>query len=194
MAHRPFLDRAPIDRAPIDRARRRLARFRLARTAVRFARAERGATAVEFAFVSIPFLLLILAMIELGLVFLVSLTLENAIIDGGRTIRTGEVQGAKTTAADFKIAVCKKMNWLGDRCAGALTLDVRTYADFASINKATAPDPPAWDPGKAGSIVLVRAYYTWPLVTPLLNTGLQSADGKRIIYAATAFMNEPYEQ
>ncbi|MDR6624028.1 pilus assembly protein [Caulobacter segnis] len=193
MAHRPLLDRAPI-----DRARRRLARLGLTRTAVRFARAERGATAVEFALVSIPFLLLVMAIIELGLVFLVSLTLESAIIDAGRTIRTGEVQGAKTTAADFETAVCGKMNWLGDRCAGALTLDVRTYADFASIGgsaaNATAPDPPAWDPGQAGSIVLVRAYYTWPLVTPLLNTGLQSADGKRIIYAAAAFMNEPYEQ
>lgn len=186
MAHRSLL----------DRARRRLAKVRLARTAARFARAERGATAVEFALVSIPFLLLVLALIELGLVFLVSLTLETAIIDVGRTIRTGEVQGAKTTAADFKTAVCNKMNWLGERCAGALTLDVRTYSDFGSIGtaNATAPNPPAWDPGKAGSIVLVRAYYAWPLVTPLLNTGLQSANGKRVIYAATAFMNEPYEQ
>jgi Flp pilus assembly protein TadG len=183
MAHRSILDRA---------------RLRLARAAVRFARAERGATAVEFALVSIPFLLLVMAMIELGLVFLVSLSLENAIIDVGRTIRTGEAQGAKLTAAGFKTAVCNKMSWLGDRCAGALSLDVRTYADFTSVGasaaSATAPNPTAWDPGQAGSIVLVRGYYTWPLVTPLMNTGLQSADGKRTIYAATAFMNEPYEQ
>lgn len=188
MAHRPIL----------DRARRRLTRLRLARAALRFARAERGATAVEFALVSIPFLLLVMAMIELGLVFLVSLTLENAIIDVGRTIRTGQVQGAKTTAADFKTAVCNRMSWLGDRCAAGLSLDVRTYADFTSIGasgaSAAPPNPTAWDPGKAGSIVLVRGYYEWPLVTPLMNTGLQSANGKRIIYAATAFMNEPYEQ
>lgn len=38
------------------------------------------------------------------------------------------------------------------------------------------------------------AYYAWPLVTPLMRTGLQSAGGKRIIYAAAAFANEPYEQ
>lgn len=193
MAHRPLLDRALAGRVG-----RRLASLRPVRLATRFARAERGATAVEFALVSIPFLLLVMAMIELGLVFLVSLTLENAIIDAGRTIRTGEAQGAKITAADFKTAVCAKMNWLGDRCAGALSLDVRTYADFASVSASnasgTVPDPVSWDPGKAGSIVLVRGYYTWPLVTPLMNTGLQSANGKRIIYAATAFMNEPYEQ
>lgn len=185
-------------RSVLMRTRRKLARLRLARTAVRFARAERGATAVEFALVSIPFLMLVMAMIELGLVFLVSLTLENAIIDVGRTIRTGEVQGAKTTASDFKTAVCGRMDWLGDRCAGALSLDVRTYADFAGVGASAAdgapPETLAWDPGKAGSVVLIRAYYTWPLVTPLMDTGVRSVDGKRIIYAATAFMNEPYEQ
>ncbi|ADG11879.1 pilus assembly protein [Caulobacter segnis] len=183
MAHRFILDRA---------------RLRLARAAARFARAERGATAVEFALVSIPFLLLVMAMIELGLVFLVSLSLENAIIDAGRTIRTGEAQGAKVTATAFKTSVCNRMSWLGDRCADALSLDVRTFTDFAGVSasaaNATAPNPTAWDPGQPGSIVLVRGYYTWPLVTPLMNTGLQSADGKRTIYAATAFMNEPYEQ
>jgi len=163
----------------------------------RFARAERGATAVEFALVSIPFLMLVLAMIELGLVFLVSLTLENAIIDVGRTIRTGEIQNANGTPGGFKTAVCERMNWLGDRCGDALSIDVRTFSDFSSITAATAdgtvPSPTAWNPGAAGSIVLIRAYYAWPLVTPLMNTGVQSADGKRIIYAATAFMNEPFE-
>lgn len=188
MAHRPLL----------DRARRRLARLGLARAAARFAGAERGATAVEFALVSIPFLMLVLAMIELGLVFLVSLTLENAIIDVGRTIRTGQVQNAAGTASSFKTAVCQKMDWLGDRCVDALSIDVRTFNDFSSIGASTAnvpmPNPTVWNPGSAGSIVLVRAYYAWPLVTPLMTTGVQTAGGKRIVYAATAFMNEPYEK
>ncbi|PTT72487.1 pilus assembly protein TadE, partial [Pseudomonas sp. HMWF010] len=35
-------------------------------------------------------------------------------------------------------------------------------------------------------------YYNWPLLTPLLQTGLQSAGGKRLITAASAFSNEPY--
>lgn len=180
------------------RARRRLAQLRLGRAAARFSRAEDGATAVEFALVAIPFLMLIFAMIELGLVFLVSLTLENAVIDVGRTIRTGELQTSGGTADSFKTAVCDKMSWLGSGCAGALSIDVRTFADFASSNTSatnpTMPDTMAWNPGAAGSIVLIRAYYAWPLVTPLMRTGLQSANGKRIIYAAAAFANEPYEQ
>lgn len=182
MARRPSLDRV---------------RLRLASLAWRFARAERGATAVEFAFVAIPFLMLVFAMIELGLVFLVSLTLENAVMDVGRTIRTGELQNSGGTAASFKTAVCNKMSWVGASCAGALSIDVRTFADFSSTNTSAAstmPETMNWNPGGAGSIVLIRAYYAWPLVTPLMQTGLQSANGKRIIYAATAFTNEPYDR
>ncbi|HJV43637.1 TadE/TadG family type IV pilus assembly protein [Caulobacter sp.] len=177
--------------SPLDRAR-----LRLASLAGRFARAERGATAVEFAFVAIPFLMLVFAMIELGLVFLVSLTLENAVMDVGRTIRTGELQNSGGTAATFKTAVCNKMSWVGASCAGALSIDVRTFADFTSSNSsaATMPDTMNFNPGGAGSIVLIRAYYAWPLITPLMQTGLQSANGKRIIYAATAFTNEPYDR
>ncbi|WP_297512860.1 TadE/TadG family type IV pilus assembly protein [uncultured Caulobacter sp.] len=175
------------------------ARRRLARLAGRFARAERGATAVEFALVAIPFLMLVFAIIELGLVFLVSLTLENAVIDAGRTIRTGEIQNSGGTASSFKTAVCNRMSWIGaSTCGSALQIDVRTFADYAtsatSASAGTVPTTMNWNPGTAGSIVLVRAYYTWPLITPLLQTGLQSSNGKRIIYAATAFTNEPYDQ
>jgi Flp pilus assembly protein TadG len=178
----------------LDRARRRLARL-----AGRFARGERGATAVEFAIVAMPFMLLIFGLIELGLVFLVSLTLENAVIDVGRTIRTGQVQTTGGSATSFKTAVCDKMSWLGSTtCSSALQVDVRTFSDFATSNTSalnnTVPSSMTWNPGTAGSIVLIRAYYTWPLITPLLRTGLQSSDGKRIIYAATAFTNEPYEE
>ncbi len=42
--------------------------------------------------------------------------------------------------------------------------------------------------------MLVRAYYTWTLVLPVLNAGLQTAGvaGKRLISTATSFRNEPY--
>lgn len=176
----------------VDRARRRIVRS-AARRAAGFARADGGATAVEFALVSIPFMMLIFAIIELGLVFLVSLTLESAIVDAGRTIRTGEVQTTGGTAASFKATVCAKIGWLGGDCDSHLSLDVRTFPDFTTGATSTTPATMAWTPGGPGSTVLVRAYYTWPLVTPLLRTGLQDVSGKRVIYAATAFTNEPYE-
>lgn len=174
------------------------ARLRLARSAGRFARDDEGATAVEFALVAIPFMMLLFAIVELGLAFLVSITLESAVIDAGRTIRTGQVQTAGSDAAAFKTAVCNRMSWLGSKCSTALRLDVRTFSDYAtgtsSATNTAVPNTMSWNPGSSGSIVLIRAYYTWPLITPMLNTGLQSSNGKRIIYAATSFTNEPYDQ
>lgn len=173
------------------------ARRRLVRATGRFAQAEGGATAVEFALVALPFLTLIFGIIELGLVLMTSISLESAVIDVGRTIRTGQAQSAGTDAAAFKAAVCDKMAPIGSNCATSLQIDVQTFADYAATNTATdaaTPQTMAWKPGTAGSIVLIRAYYTWPLVTPLLQTGLQTSNGKRIIYAATAFNNEPYDQ
>ncbi|MDB5455769.1 MAG: pilus assembly protein TadE [Caulobacter sp.] len=162
---------------------------------IRFAADRRGATAVEFALVAAPFLLLLFALLELGMVSLVSITLENAVLDESRKIRTGQIQSTTVTASGFKDGVCGQMSWLTSRCDGALSIDVRSFTTFGPSQtafKAARPAVPCWDTGGPGSVVLVRAYYTWPLITPLMQTGLQSADGKRVITAATAFANEPY--
>src|SRR3569832_271015 len=87
----------------------------------RFARAERGATAVEFAFVARPFLGLRFAVFELGLVFLVGTTLENATEIAARQIRTGELQTSGGSASTFKAAVCAQMSWLGSDCNANLS-------------------------------------------------------------------------
>ncbi|MGR4862713.1 TadE/TadG family type IV pilus assembly protein [Caulobacter sp. LARHSG274] len=159
----------------------------------RFARAQDGVTAIEFGLVALPFLVLFFAIIELGLVSLVSITLENAIIDAGRTIRTGEVQTNQETAAAFKTKVCTNIGWIGAAtCGSALTLDVQRVPSFASGATLEKPATPCWDPGGPSSIVLVRAYYRWPLITPLLDTGLTSSDGVHEISAAALLANEPY--
>lgn len=157
--------------------------------------------AIEFAFVALPFLLLLFAIIELGLVSLVSVTLENAIVDAGRTIRTGEVQNDTATpspaekAAAFKAKVCSGIGWIGaTTCDAALTIDVQRLPSFVSGPTLPKPDvgKQCWDPGGPNSIVLVRAYYKWPLVTPLLDTGLKNSDGTHEISAAALLANEPY--
>ena len=47
----------------------------------RFRRAEKGATAVEFAMVAAPFFFLLFAMIEIAAVFFTSTVLENAVLE-----------------------------------------------------------------------------------------------------------------
>jgi Flp pilus assembly protein TadG len=166
----------------------------------RFARAERGATAVEFAFVALPFLALIFAVVELGLVFMVGTTLENATEAAARQIRTGELQTAGGSAATFKAAVCAQMSWLGSDCTANLSVDVRTYSTFSAVTSTSVLTNGAVDPAKQTfttggpeDIVLVRTFYQWTIFTPLLNAGLVNLSGnKRLITSTATFRNEPY--
>lgn len=173
---------------------------RLRNLARRFVRGDRGATAVEFALVSLPMMLLTFGVIELALVFLVSAQLDIAMQSSARQIRTGQFQTAGGGGANFKALVCSNMGWLQSQCAANLWLDVRTFASFSGL--ATAPPlTPAnltttnfcFSPGQPTDIVLVRAYYQWTLITPYLNNALANLGAtQRLITSTTAFRNEPY--
>ncbi|MFZ5668433.1 MAG: TadE/TadG family type IV pilus assembly protein [Pseudomonadota bacterium] len=174
--------------------------LRFRRFARRFAVSRHGATAVEFAFIAAPFLALMFGVLELGLVFMVSTTLDNAVDTAARKIRTGELQTAGGGASTFKTAVCDEMAWLGSTCEANLYVDVRTFPKFADVaitdpvtNGAFDSGKTQFTPGGSEDIVLVRVYYEWSLITPMLNQGLESlADGKRLIAATATFRNEPY--
>lgn len=178
-------------------------RHRLTRAAARFARAERGAAAVEFALISIPFMMLLFGIMELAMVLLVATTLETATEHVSRKIRTGEFQsGAATGKTDFKAKVCEAMTWLSASCASDVFVDVRTFSDFGAL-AGYKPQPGAtfsdattcFSPGKATDIVLVRVYYRWKLFTPGLDKAMENmggGSGKRLLSSATAFRNEPY--
>jgi len=167
----------------------------------RFARARRGSTAVEFALVSAPFLLLLFGIIELGCVFMVSATLDVATERAARLIRTGEFQSSgAVTKNDFKAQVCQRMSWLSSACAGNLAIDVRTFTAFNDVNGAPILDNDDFDAnntcfstGAPGDIVLVRTYYNWNLFTPLLDDSLDNTgDGQRRVMSVATFRNEPY--
>jgi Flp pilus assembly protein TadG len=181
---------------------------RLSLFAMRFARADRGVTAVEFALVSLPILMMVFGLLELALVFLVGTTLDSATQRAARQIRTGEFQtGGASTAANFKTLVCSRMAWLAPKCANDLWLDVRTFANygalanpppipptaFKSVNGNPPAPPVCFATGQPADIVLVRAYFRWDLFTPLLDKALDNTgSGQRLITSTTAFRNEPY--
>ena len=166
----------------------------------RFRRASDGAMAVEFAIVATPFLALMFGILDLGLVFLVSTTLQNAADEASRKIRTGELQTTGGTASTFKTAVCSEMSWLGSGCSSSVFVDVQTFSTFAGVSITDPTTNGAFDntktqfsTGGSESIVLVRVYYEWGLMAPLMNTGLKNlANGKRLISATATFRNEPY--
>ena len=177
------------------------ARQRLRRFIRRLVRSERGAAAVEMALVATPFLALLFGIVEIGMIFLISASLESGMDNAARTIRTGALQsGATPTSGAFKTSICSSFGWFQADCTAHLSVDVRTYATFAAVT-----NPPvvtngvfnsaalAFTPGTANSIVVVRAYYQWTLIAPLFNQALQQLNGGVAMLTSTAaFRNEPY--
>ncbi|MEM9599871.1 MAG: TadE family protein, partial [Pseudomonadota bacterium] len=113
---------------------------RAVRLRARYSDDTDGATAVEFAIVSVPFLAIIFGILELALVFFTGSVLTQSMNTTGRLVRVGAFQGCGT-AAEFKAMVCDRMSGLMN-CEGNLRIDLVTAASFQSITMA--------DPGDGG--------------------------------------------
>ncbi len=172
----------------------------------RFRRNQSGATVVEFALVALPFFALLFAIIETALLFFADQTFDSAVTTAARLIRTGQAQEAGMDAAAFKSAICnpdptKDLSGLGVLFdCSKLKVDVREYANFDAINLAPPLDADGnlkvtedYPTTHGGDIVVVRAYYEWPVFVPLLDSYLADMpDGTRLLMATAAFRNEPF--
>ncbi len=164
-----------------------------------FAADRSGASALEFALVAVPFLLLIFAVLEVGLVYFANFTLENAVSRGARLIRTGQAQAQQFSAEQFKTEVCKSLG--PPLSCSDLKLDVRNFTNFSSANLTDPLDGSGklksnfkYEPGQGGDIVVVRAFYEWTLAAKLPKEVSLSnmANGNRLLVATAAFRNEPF--
>ena len=168
-----------------------------------FLAARSGMAAVEFAIISIPFLTVLFSILELGTMFMGSTTIEAATVSAARQIRTGQVQqSANNNAAGFKTLVCGGMSWISvSDCNANLSVDVRTFSSFSAINvtppvKNGAIDQTqlTYDAGKPCDIVLVRVFYPWTLITPVLEPGLPNlGPNQRLLATSIAFRNENWQ-
>jgi len=173
----------------------------------RKARADaKGSAAIEFAFIAPVFFTLLLAIIEAGLVFFAQFTLQNAVSDAARQIRTGQMQGnSAASKSAFRTAICNGIAPLM-ACNGNLLVDVEAFNGYSGV---TYQDPLQGTNGKlnaglnnynvgtACSVVLVRAFYTWPIWAPgmawfLYNMTDASGNKAHLVSGAAAFRNEPY--
>ena len=178
-----------------------LPRFKVtARMAARFHGHKSGSAAVEFALVAPMFFALLFAIIETGLVFFASQSLETALQDSARTIMTGEAQITSLTKQSFKTnIVCANVNVLFD-CENGIYVDVQSYpSGFGSVRISdpilggSFVDNTQYNPGGPGDIVIVRLFYQWPLFVTGLGYNIANLSGsKRLLSATAAFKNEPY--
>ena len=92
-------------------------------------RDQSGVALIEFAIIAVPFLALILTMLEVGLIFWVSYELDNATWSASRLIKTGQAQANGYSQTNMVAQICSHIIILTD-CTSKLQLQVQTVTNF----------------------------------------------------------------
>jgi hypothetical protein len=196
----------------VIRAKRRNGWFGLMRD-------RRGMMAVEFALVGPPFLLLLLAVIELGLTLLTQSVLDGSARDAARLIRTGQVQANVDPIGFFQSRLCADMSvvpFLSD-CGSKALFAVQQFANFGSVaftpctknanSNASGGTACTFNPGQAGQVIGVRVSYPRTYLIPWVGaclTGGQcwmgigsgptsGGSGVTTLMSTVVFQNEPFQ-
>ncbi|MEW5684233.1 MAG: TadE/TadG family type IV pilus assembly protein [Pseudomonadota bacterium] len=158
-----------------------------------FRRDERGATAIEFAFVAPVMIFALLSLVEIGVIGMMSTSLDNAVITTSRMLRTGR-DDAPVSAEDTEIQICRLMGGDYAKCRDRLVISVQKYPKFANANAVVAAQPAGeFARGVPGDIVVVKANYRWPLMTPFLAQAFERTGLMEVTLGArVTFKNEPY--
>lgn len=174
-----------------------------------FAVDKRGIAAVEFALIAMPFFFLIFGLLEVCVIFIMSSILEHAASEASRQIRTGQIQTAGHADSDaaktaFLADLCAELYGLMSCTSGKLKLDVQTFTSFGGTAGQTVPVDAgtndvddsgfAFNTGAQNEIVVIRVFYEWDLIIPVMSAPLDNMGGtsRRLLQATVAFRNEPF--
>lgn len=158
-------------------------------------RSRDGSAAVEFAMIALPFFMMLFAIFELATVITLDSVLENATIQTGRLVRTGQAESQGFDGVKFKQALCERMNVFRPDCANRARVDVRVVDNFANpippVEQPTGETDP-YNGGEPGELMLVTVWYRQPVLTPFLSKGTSGSGRETVLTATTAFRNEPW--
>ncbi|MDW5316486.1 TadE/TadG family type IV pilus assembly protein [Rhizobium sp. PL01] len=177
----------------------------------RLFRDKSGTSAIEFALLALPFMMVVFASLETFTAFTAEQLLANATETMARKVRTGQITST-TTQEQFRNAFCAEISVLMTCSAteakipSKLFIDVRSFADFSQIPQTIPRKDGDLDttgfqfaPGGPTTITIVRAYYRWEVITDLVRpyiTNLRPAGSSMpkdyLMVATTAFRTESY--
>jgi hypothetical protein len=180
---------------------------------------QRGAVALEFAVLAVPFLLLVLGAMEIGYDYFVQAALDNAVNLAARGVQVGAQQIANgESGADFvKTSVCPALGGLlnCDQLYVAVTpISAGTgtdYYDYLSANPPSLANVTGTGGGAVGGadpvhtgngcqVMILEAYYLGPtflgtlipsfsVVSPLPGAGGRLV---HVTYSGAGFINENF--
>ncbi len=178
--------------------------------AAQAARDQSGFAAVEFAVISIPFLLTIVEVFQSALFVYNSAELDYATQAAARQVLTGSVQNTGLTAAQFRTNVLCPLLPATMPCANVI-VNLQAFSgaaypggfdSFVNGTQTAVIMPPldntqtSFCPGNSGQYIYLQVFYAMPLIgavwLPAVTTTFQGQTVK-LVSSAAAFKNEPYQ-
>lgn len=166
----------------------------------RWRKDSRGATAVEFGLVFMPFIILILGIIELAIMYTAADVLEGATHGAARILRTGQAQESGDPLTAFNDRLCSQSVGLIDCSKIVSEVILSPDGTFSSVDFEPQYDadgnmiPRGFDPGEENSVIVVRSSYRYEFITPLIGTMVSGRSDNSITLVSTvALRNEPYD-
>jgi len=168
----------------------------------RFLRDRRGATAIEFVILAIPFSLLVFAILESCVAFAAQQVLANTADKVARELRTGQYTPATVSPTDIRNMICTPIQIMVPTGCPNLVIDLEQYQTFADAAQVRIKfqadgnlDTSGFkiDPGGTGTKNMLRVFYEWPIMTPFMKGLLANLpDGKTLLFSSVTWQNEPY--
>jgi len=173
----------------------RLKKTRALRRVLRRFKIERkGSTAIEFAFIIVPFLMLTLGTLEIALIHLSRSSMADAMEKSSRQIMTGSA--ACMSAQEFIDEVCTRLSFSNGTCSDNTKVVMEELTSYTQNPSATDQDFDSiqnkFDNGRDESIMLLRAFHRWNVMFPLLDDALGGGEGELVLVNTLAFRNEPF--
>ena len=178
-----------------------------------FTAATEGAAALEFALVSLPFLALVGAIVQIAFVIWAGQNFDHAVQNAVRSLFTGQFQIANSGTSSAAILLQKLNETMCGTGANrqatlfdcsSVKIDVAVAASFATGSSATPMNATSrtWNSSfgtnyacaKPGAIVVVTAAVKIPVFFSLLDLAQKSfADGTHLLQSTAVFRTEPYQ-
>jgi Flp pilus assembly protein TadG len=174
-------------------------RSRLNRLIGRFLRRDEGGAAIEFAIVAVPTIALMLAVLQIGIIYFAQEALETTVEQSARLVLTGQAQSQYTTASQFATAVCQNSPGLFN--CGGFMINLQPASSFSNVSTAAptltysggkVTNTFQYNAGNPGDIMVMQVMYLWPVFLGPLGWNMSNQpNNTRMLMATAVFRNEP---
>jgi len=161
---------------------------------------EDGSTAIEFSLLSLPFIYILVGIMEISLMFASNSVLDGATQEAARMIRTGQIQQSGGDPQEmFEGKLCEKSSMLLNCSRFQIeVVEIDRFSDFnsyaANYDEDGNLESRGFAPGGVNSVNLIRVSYRYQLATPLIGDLLATGpDRTRLMMSTVVLETEPYD-